>query len=196
MDLAGLIAGSGWASGLNLYLVTLVLGLAGRFGWTDIPEVLTRTDVLVTVGVLFLVEFAADKIPFLDSFWDMLHTVVRPLGAAALGYLLAGQSSSIGQALGALVAGALALTSHSAKATTRAVVNTSPEPVSNAVLSFTEDGVATAMTAIAITLPMVAIALVVVLAVAGVWVTVRLFGVVRRLRGRWSRLWEPAGTSD
>ena len=135
MDAVGLIAGAGWASGLNLYLVTLVLGMAGRFGWSDVPDVLRRTDVLIAVAVLFFVEFAADKIPYLDNLWDVLHTVVRPLGAAALGYVIAGDSESVGQAVGALVAGALATTSHAAKATTRAAVNASPEPVSNVTLS-------------------------------------------------------------
>ncbi len=182
MDVAGLIAGAGWASGLNLYLVTLLLGLAGRFGWTDVPAVLGRTDVLVTVGVLFVVEFAADKVPYLDSLWDGIHTVVRPLGAAALGYLIAGESASIGQALGALVSGALALTSHGAKATTRAAVNTSPEPFSNMALSVMEDGVATAVVLLAIMIPVIAIGVVGLLAVAAVWVTYKLFAALGRLR--------------
>ena len=95
MDAIGLIAGSGWASGLNLYLVTLVLGMSGRLGWSDVPEVLTRTDVLITAAVLFFIEFAADKIPYLDNIWDAIHTVVRPLGAAALGYVIAGESGSM-----------------------------------------------------------------------------------------------------
>jgi hypothetical protein len=127
----GIIAGSGWASGINLYLVTLLLGIAGRIGWSDIPEVLTRTDVMIVAGVLFGIEFFADKIPYLDSVWDAIHTVVRPLGAAGLGAVIAGDSGSIGAALGAVVAGALALDAHTAKATTRVVANTSPEPVSN-----------------------------------------------------------------
>lgn len=186
MDLVGLIAGSGWASGLNLYAVSLLLGIAGRLGWQDIPSELTRTDVMVTVGVLFAVEFAADKIPYLDSVWDAIHTVVRPLGAAALGYVLAGDSASIGQALGAVVAGALALTSHSAKASTRAAVNVSPEPASNIALSMFEDGVAGSMTLLAIAVPGLAIVLVVVFAVGSVWVTVKLWRFVSRLVA-WSR---------
>ena len=184
MDAIGLIAGSGWASGLNLYLVTLVLGLAGRFGWSDVPEVLTRTDVLVTAAVLFFIEFAADKIPYLDNVWDALHTVVRPLGAAALGAVIAGDSNSIGQAAGALVAGALATTSHAAKATTRAAANTSPEPVSNLTLSVLEDGVASGMTVLALALPAVALVIAILLALASVWVGVRLWRAVRTLRAR------------
>lgn len=182
MDALGLVAGSGWASGLNLYAVAFLLGVAGRLGWTDIPAVLTRTDVMVTAAVLYLVEFVADKVPYLDSVWDAIHTVVRPLGAAALGYVLAGQSESIGAALGAVVAGALALTSHSAKATTRAAVNTSPEPFSNVTLSVMEDGLAGGVTLLGIALPVVAVVVVAVLTIGAV-VLVRFFWrALRRLR--------------
>lgn len=191
MDVVGLIAGSGWASGLNLYAVTLILGLVGRFGWSDVPDILMRTDVLIAAGVLFFVEFAADKIPYLDNVWDALHTVVRPLGAAALGYVIAGESGSIGEAAGALVAGALAATSHSAKATTRAAVNVSPEPVSNMTLSVLEDGVASGMTVLALALPVVALVVALLLAIASIWVAVKLWGAVRKVfrRGR-----APAGS--
>ena len=187
MEVVGLIAGSGWASGLNLYLVTLVLGLSGRLGWSDVPSVLTRTDVLIVAGILFFVEFAADKIPYLDNVWDAIHTVVRPLGAAALGFVIAGDSGSIGEALGAIIAGSLALSSHSAKASTRAAANTTPEPVSNLTLSVFEDGVATSVTALALAFPVVALIVVAVLAVASVWVVWKLWSGVRRVIARWSK---------
>lgn len=180
MDVIGLIAGSGWASGLNLYLVTLLLGLAGRLGWTDIPEVLTRLDVMIIAGVLFLVEFVADKVPYLDNFWDAIHTIVRPLGAAALGAVLAGESESIGAAVGAIVAGALAFDAHSAKATTRVVANTSPEPVSNLVLSLFEDVSVALLVALAISFPIVTIIVVAVLVVAAAAVTSWLWRAGRR----------------
>jgi hypothetical protein len=92
-----------------------MLGFAGRAGWADIPEVLTRTDVMILSGVLFAVEFLVDKVPYLDSVWDAIHTVVRPLGAAALGLVLSGEATSVGTAVAALVAGALALDAHVAK---------------------------------------------------------------------------------
>lgn len=187
MEVVGLVAGTGWASGLNLYLVTLILGLAGRLGWSDIPTVLTRTDVLVVVGVMFFVEFAADKIPYLDNLWDGLHTVIRPLGAAALGYVIAGDSGSIGEALGAIVAGSLALTSHSAKATTRATVNTSPEPISNLTLSVFEDGMAGGVVALALAAPVVALIVVLLLAAASGWLVWKFWKGVNRLRKRWTR---------
>lgn len=177
----GLLAGAGWASGINLYAVTLVLGLAGRFGWSDIPEVLTRTDVLVVAGLLYAIEFVGDKIPYLDNLWDLANTVIRPLGGAALGVVIAGQSDSIGAALGGVVAGALALSAHSAKATTRAAVNTSPEPVSNTIVSVAEDGIASGLTFAAIVAPIPTLIVVLVLAIGGVALTVRLWGTVRRL---------------
>ena len=177
----GLIAGAGWASGVNLYAVTLVLGIAGRLGWSDVPDVLARTDVLVVAAILYAIEFVGDKIPYLDNLWDVANTVIRPLGAAALGAVVAGQSDSIGAALGAVVAGALALSAHSAKASTRAAVNTSPEPVSNAVVSVAEDGLATGLTIAAILAPVATLAVVAVLVLASVGVTVKLWGTVRRL---------------
>lgn len=177
----GLLAGSGWASGINLYAVTVILGLAGRLGWADIPEVLTRTDVLVVAAVLYSIEFVGDKIPYLDNLWDVANTVIRPLGAAALGVVLAGESESIGAAVGGLVAGALALSAHSTKATTRAAVNTSPEPFSNSVVSVAEDGLASGLTVAAILAPIPTLIVVGVLVVAGGFVTVKLWGTVRRM---------------
>jgi hypothetical protein len=102
MDVVGLIAGSGWASGLNLYLVTLVLGLAGRLGWTDVPAVLTRNDVLIVAGILFFVEFAADKIPYLDNVWDAIHTVDPAARSRCARLRDRRRLGSIGEALGAI----------------------------------------------------------------------------------------------
>lgn len=185
LETLGLVAGSGWASGLNVYLVTLMLGLGGRAGWTEVPEVLQRPDVLIVAGVLYLIEFAADKIPYLDNVWDALHTFVRPLGAAALGFVIAGESSSVGGALGAIVSGSLALSAHSAKATTRAAVNTSPEPFSNIFLSLFEDGLVAGLVALAVLYPVATLVVVIILAVLAVWLTVRLLGAVRRMWSRW-----------
>lgn len=177
----GLLAGSGWASGINLYAVTVILGLSGRLGWADIPEVLTRTDVLVVAAVLYSIEFVGDKIPYLDNLWDVANTVIRPLGAAALGVVLAGESESIGAALGGLVAGGLALSAHSTKATTRAAVNTSPEPFSNSVVSIAEDGLASGLTIAAILAPVPTLIFVALLVVAGSYVTIKLWGTLRRM---------------
>lgn len=195
MDAVGLIAGSGWASGINLYLVSLLLGFAGRAGWGDIPDVLERTDVMIVSGVLFSIEFVADKIPFLDSLWDSVHTVIRPLGAAALGAVVAGESASIGTAVGAIVAGALALDAHAAKASTRLVVNASPEPVSNVALSFAEDIGVAGLVVLAVTYPLVTIVVVAVLVVAATALTIWLWRVARR---SWRRVgaWLEAKTGS
>lgn len=184
LETVGLIAGSGWASGLNLYLATLLLGIAGRLGWGDVPAALTRPDVMVVAGVLFAVEFAVDKIPFLDNIWDAVHTFVRPLGAAAIGAVIAGDVSSISVALGAVIAGLLALDAHGAKATTRVVANTSPEPFSNIGLSLAEDAGVALLIALALANPAIAIVVVAVLVVAATALIIWLSRVARRNWGR------------
>jgi len=181
IETIGLIAGSGWASGLNLYLATLMVGIAGRVGWADIPEVLTRTDVMIVAGVLFVIEFVADKVPFLDNFWDVIHTFVRPVGAAAVGAVIAGESGSVGAAVGGILAGALALDAHSAKASTRVMVNTSPEPVSNVAVSLFEDVSVAALVALAVTSPVATVVVVAVLVVAATALTIWLWKAVRRV---------------
>jgi hypothetical protein len=186
IDTIGLLAGTGWAAGLNLYLVTFLLGLGGRLDWLEVPAVLQRTDVMIVAGILYAVEFVADKVPYLDNIWDAVHTVVRPLGAAAIGYVIAGDSSSVAAAVGAILSGSLALSAHSAKATTRATVNTSPEPFSNIFLSVAEDGLVAGLIALAIANPVIALIVVVLLTVGAVWLTVMLFGVIRRFRSRWA----------
>jgi len=182
MDAAvvGLVAGTGWASGVNLYGAALALGLFGRFGPGEVPAALTRTDTLVLLGVLFALEFVADKIPVLDSVWDAVHTLVRPAGAAVLAVLLTGEADSVQQAVAALGAGGLALSAHATKATTRLAVNTSPEPISNAGVSLLEDGLVATVVWVAVTNPVLALVLVVVLVVAGTALTIALFGAARR----------------
>jgi Domain of unknown function (DUF4126) len=184
VNVIGMVLGSGWAAGINLYLVTLLLGVAGRLGWADIPPALARTDVMVVAGTLFVIEFVADKIPYVDNVWDAVHTVIRPLGAAAVGAVLAGQSDSIGTALGAIVAGALALDAHAAKASTRLVVNTSPEPVSNIAVSVAEDLGVAGLVILAINFPVITIIVVGILIVAATTITVLMWRLARRAWGR------------
>lgn len=181
----GLIAGSGWASGVNLYLVAGLLGGAGRLGLLDVPEVLTRTDVLIVATVMFVMEFFADKIPFLDSAWDAVHTAIRPIGAALIGYALGGDSTDWQQLTGAAGSGGLALASHLAKATTRAAINASPEPVSNIVASVTEDGLVVGVIAIAVAAPVIAMVVVAALLIAGTALALALASLARRGRQRW-----------
>jgi hypothetical protein len=180
MESIGILAGSGWASGINLYLVTLLLGIAVRIGWSDVPEVFGRTDVMIVAGVLFALEFVADKIPYVDNFWDAAHTVIRPVGAGLIGAVVAGYSPSIGAALGAAVAAALALDAHAAKASTRLVMNTSPEPVSNVAVSLFEDVSVAGLMILALRYPAVAVVVVFVLVIGATAITVWLWRTARR----------------
>lgn len=180
----GTIAASGWASGLNLYATALILGLAGRFGWAETPPQLQHTWVLAVLGVLYLLEFVVDKVPWADSAWDTVHTVIRPVGGALLGMALAHEAGSP-ELAAALVGGGFSLTAHGAKASTRAAVNVSPEPVSNIVLSVSEDGVVAGMVALALAYPVVAGVVATVFAVLSVAVAWLLIRFVRRARARW-----------
>ncbi|MCX4848509.1 DUF4126 domain-containing protein [Streptomyces sp. NBC_00893] len=140
MSVLPLVFTSGWASGINAYAVVLLLGLFGATGLTDeVPASLQRTDVLVVACVLFLCEVVADKIPYMDSVWDTVHTVIRPLAGAVVAALLAGESGSLPELAAAAIGGSTALMSHLVKAGTRMAVNSSPEPFSNIAVSIAED---------------------------------------------------------
>ena len=180
----GTIAASGWASGLNLYGTALILGLAGRLGWADTPPELQSTWFLVLVGALYAVEFVVDKVPWLDSAWDAVHTVIRPVGGALLGVALAHDAGS-SEVLAALVSGGFSLTAHGAKASTRATANLSPEPVSNVVLSLGEDGLVAGLMALALAYPAVAGVVTVVLVFTSVGVMYAFAKALSRLRRRW-----------
>ena len=184
-----LVASSGLASGVNAYLVVLVLGLADRF-WqlAQVPDVLARTDVLVVAAVLYAVEFVADKIPYIDSTWDAISTAIRPSVGAVIGLLLAGDVSTLEQALYGVLGGGAALASHTVKSGLRLAVNTSPEPVTNATTSVGEDlGVATVVL-LAVTYPWIALTVALVLFGVGVWLLVYLLTRIRRGWRRW-RAW-------
>lgn len=144
--LLALAAALGWASGLRLYLTVLLVGIAGHWGWIDLPpglQVLGSPLVMSCAAALALVEFLADKVPLVDSAWDALYTLIRiPAGAALVAGLVSGWAGDHGQAWGvvaALIGGGLAATAHAAKASTRAAANTSPEPFSNIGLSLAGD---------------------------------------------------------
>ena len=142
-QLMAIAAGLGWASGLRLYAVVFLTGLAGFMGWVDLPaglQLLQRPLMLGVSGFMLFVEFFVDKIPGVDTLWDVLHTLVRiPAGAALAAGVFGGDHASWAL-VAALLGGTLAATSHVAKATTRAAANTSPEPFSNWGLSLAGDG--------------------------------------------------------
>jgi hypothetical protein len=148
------------ASGINLYATVAVLGLVSRYGLVDLPASFRGFDHPVIIGValaMYVIEFAADKIPWVDSVWDTVHTVVRPLGGAIVAVTALGESSVVMQSLVALLAGGVAMTTHLSKAGTRAVANTSPEPFSNWLLSIAEDIFAIAFSYVALQHPYMAL---------------------------------------
>lgn len=184
MDL-GAILGSGWASGLNLYGVVALLGIGGRMDWIDTPTGLQQWWVIGVAVFMFLIEFVADKVPLVDSVWDSVHTFVRPVGAATLAIILAGDQPSARKVLMALASGTLALTSHGAKATTRLAANTSPEPFSNIGLSVIEDVIVAAMIWLVAKAPVAAGVLAVLLGILCALIVWRLWRFAKRLfRGR------------
>jgi len=184
-----LVFTSGWASGINAYAVVLLLGVFGATGLTDdVPEAMQRPEVLVTAGVLFLIEAVADKIPYLDSAWDSVHTVIRPVAGAWVGALLAGQSGSMNDVVAGLVGGSTALASHTVKTGTRMAINTSPEPFSNVIVSLAEDLGVGGIVTFAMFHPQAAAIIAAVLLVAGLTVLVFLISRIRRyLRRRAQR---------
>jgi hypothetical protein len=174
---------SAFSAGISMYGVLALLGIAGRLDWIEGPELLQRPAVIVVLLVLFVVELVVDKIAFLDSAWDAVHTVLRPAAGAAIMAIAPDQTLPVPVALA--IGGALALTSHSAKAATRALVNTSPEPVSNVVVSTAEDGLVAVLMALAIANPEVAAAITAVLVVLALGVILAARHAVRSLRRRW-----------
>jgi len=187
-QLFAIAAALGWASGLRLYLVVFLTGLAGRLGWVDLPPGLTLLEqplLLGASGVMLCVEFLADKIPGLDSVWDMVNTVIRIPAGALLAAAVFGGDHASWTLIAALMGGTLAATSHVAKASTRAAVNTSPEPFSNIGLSLLGDAAVPTMLWLAWEHPLwffAALALAVALMLA---LTVLLLKFVRRLLARW-----------
>jgi len=185
VDLLPLVVTSGWASGVNAYLVVLVLGIAGRLGVDGVPVVLTRTDVLVVAGVLYGMEFVADKIPYVDSSWDAISTAIRPTVGAVVGILIAGQADSLNGAVAAAVGGGTALASHAVKAGTRLAINTSPEPLSNVAASVSEDVAVLGVVWFAIQHPRAAAAIAALLLAGGLILLYALAKLVRRGWRRW-----------
>lgn len=191
MDLPALIAlaaALGWASGFRLYAVVFLVGAAGQLGWVALPPglaVLQHPAMLIASGVMLSVEFFADKIPGVDSLWDLIQSVIRIPAGAALAAAALGADSATTTVIAALLGGTLAASSQAAKTTTRAAINTSPEPFSNLLASLFEDGLVVAALWLAVTHPLVfGIALLVAVLLMAV-LTVTLF---KFLRAAWRRL--------
>ncbi|KJY39182.1 MULTISPECIES: DUF4126 domain-containing protein [unclassified Streptomyces] len=188
MTIVPLIFTSGLASGINAYAVVLLLGLLGRFGGADsVPPALERTDVLIAAAVLFLLEAVADKIPYVDTVWDAVHTVVRPIAGATVGALIAAAATdpgSLGEVAAGAMGGTTALVSHLVKASLRMAVNTSPEPASNIVVSLAEDISVAGLVTLAIFHPWLAASISAVLLLVGILLVWFAINRIRAFRAR------------
>ena len=187
----GRTLGFSFAAGVNLYATVAILGLAARYGWVDLPpqfQSFNNTFVIGAAIVLYFVEFFADKIPYFDSLWDILHTAIRPIGGALIAVATLGDASPGVEGLVALLGGTVAAGSHLTKTSTRAVANTSPEPASNWALSIGEDVFVVGLGYLALAHPIAA------LVIAGVLLVliVIFFAVIIRTVRRWFARLAPA----
>jgi hypothetical protein len=183
IETLGLALGAGFSSGLNLYATIATLGLLERFGVIHLPpslHVLSHSAVLGIAVVLYVLEFFADKIPYIDTAWDVIHTFIRPPAAAFLAFSAAAAAPAEWRWAAALLAGGVALTSHGTKASARAAVNTTPEPFSNWILSFGEDALAVWLTWMATVHPVATTVIVVALLALSAYLLFHLFRFARR----------------
>ena len=182
---AALAAAVAWGAGLRLYAVILILGLLGRFGGFDLPpslQVLAHPLVIGISALLTLAEFVGDKIPWLDSVSDSIHTFIRIPAGAALAAAFFGDSGAAIQTTAALLGGTFAAGSHVAKSGTRALINTSPEPVSNAAASFGEEALLGGGLWLAFAHPLAFLAALAVFMLATLWMLRRLWRWLRQAR--------------
>ena len=196
-QLLALAAALGWASGVRLYLVVLLTGLAGYLGWIPLPsglQLLAHPVVLAASGFMVFVEFFADKIPGLDSIWDMVHTAIRIPAGAALAAGVFGAAHAAMALVAALLGGGFAATAHAAKATTRAAINTSPEPFTNVGASLVEDTAVPVGLWLAVAHPLVFGLLFIAVLVLSVWLIRKSWRFLKSLFGRVARIF--SGRSD
>src|SRR5918996_3655360 len=180
----GRTLGFSFAAGVNLYATVALLGLASRYGWVSLPPQYQAFDNDWVIGaalVMYAIEFFADKIPYVDSVWDMVHTAIRPVGGALIALTTLGDASPTTEALVMLLGGAVATSSHLTKTSTRAVANTSPEPFSNWALSLGEDIFVVGLGYLALQYPLVALGVAFVLLV----LIAVFFAVIVRTVRRW-----------
>lgn len=170
------------AAGVNLYATVAILGLAARYGWVELPEQFKIFDnpwIIGAAGVLYVVEFVADKIPWVDSLWDSVHTIIRPVGGAVIAVATLGEQSPATQGAIALLGGMVAAGSHVTKASTRVAANASPEPFSNWFLSLAEDVFVIGLSFITLKFPLLALGVSVVI--------VLMIAVLARKIWKWLR---------
>ncbi len=180
----GILLGASWASGINLYLSAAGLGIAQRMDWVDLPgnmEILANPIIIGVSIIFFVIEFVADKIPFVDSAWDSVHTFIRPLAGSLLGYAAGTEMGPVIQVIMTLFAGTVALDSHLTKATTRLAINTIPEPVTNSVASVAEDATVIGVLYLMMHNPMVIMILVPLFVLFSIWFLIKMFRFVKKV---------------
>lgn len=179
-----LALGTAWTSGINLYATVTVLGLLQKFGATKLPgglDVLDNWWIIGVAGFLYLIEFFADKIPYVDSVWDVIHTFIRVPAGAVVAYSATNEMDASLGVIAALLGGGLALSSHGTKAALRAGANLSPEPVSNWILSVAEDILAIAGVILAVIAPILIAIVLVVFLFFFFWFAPKVFRAIYRL---------------
>ena len=189
VELIALASSVSLLAGWRLYLVTFVTGLAMKFGWIDLPDRLAALDVLASnwvigiAGAGAVAEFFADKIAWVDSLWDAIHTVVRPLGGALLSLAIVDAGDPVWQVGSFLLGGGAAFFSHAGKAGARTMVNASPEPFSNVIVSTMEDVVTGGLLALAIANPVAAALVAIIIAFLSLWLVLSARRALKRLLG-------------
>ncbi len=179
-----LALGTAWTSGINLYATVSVLGLLQKFSAIKLPgglEILDNWWIIGIAGGLYLIEFVADKVPYVDSVWDVVHTFIRVPAGAVMAYAATADTNSTVMIIATLFGGGLALSSHGTKAALRAGANLSPEPVSNWALSIVEDIIAIVGTVLAVIAPFLIAIVLIIFTIFFLWFAPKVFRAIRRL---------------
>ncbi len=190
MDLVTLSRAFGFSftAGINLYATVAIIGVAERYAWVDLPaqfQVFDNDIVIYGALAMYAIEFLADKIPWIDTAWDAVHTFVRPLGGALIAVAALGEAAPALQAVVALMGGTVAASTHVTKAGSRAAINTSPEPLSNSAMSLAEDGLVIGIGFLTLVVPIVALVVTVALLLLIFVFSRRLYlGASRRFSSR------------
>ncbi len=180
----GTMLGASWASGVNLYLTVAGLGIFQHMHWISLPGSLNRLAhplVILSAIVLYMIEFIADKIPIIDHLWDTIHTFIRPVGGAVLGYLSAVHLGPVAQTLVGLTTGSIAASSHLTKATSRVAVNSSLIPGAGIMASVAGDTSVGGMLYLILKHPIIAGLIVVAFVIFAVWFLRKMFGLVKKI---------------
>ena len=180
----GVLLGSSWASGINLYLTIAGLGIADRLGLISLPgnlDAISNPVVIAFAILMYAVEFIADKVPLVDSAWDSFHTFIRPIGGAVLSYMAMADVGPVAQIPAALVSGVVSMDSHLTKASTRVAINTSPEPFTNSIASVSEDAMVIGALWMIVQHPVIAGILVILFVLFSIWFLRVMFRFVKKV---------------